>query len=75
MPAHYEQGYKQIKYSDHLTRLAPTGLIPDLDGSIAQSVEQGIENPCVHGSIPCRATTSTKPRLSNEAWFFLRLFI
>lgn len=32
------------------------GLIRDLDGSIAQSVEQGIENPCVPGSIPGRAT-------------------
>ncbi len=27
-------------------------------GSVAQSVEQGTENPCVPGSIPGRATKS-----------------
>ena len=29
-----------------------------LRGPLAQLVEQGIENPCVPGSIPGRATTS-----------------
>ena len=32
-------------------------LILQLDGSVAQLVEQRIENPCVGGSIPSRATS------------------
>tara|TARA_R100000687_G_scaffold18218_4_gene14755 strand:+ start:1434 stop:1670 length:237 start_codon:yes stop_codon:yes gene_type:complete len=47
--------------SEHdLTASTRAGLIPHLVGSIAQLVEQGIENPCVPGSIPGRATTNTK---------------
>lgn len=48
-------------YSPFPLTQAPTqGLIRSLIGSIAQLVEQGIENPCVPGSIPGRATTNTK---------------
>ncbi len=43
-----------------LTVSRSKGLIRDLNGSIAQSVEQGIENPCVPGSIPGRATKNAK---------------
>tara|TARA_B100000927_G_scaffold23034_1_gene17448 strand:+ start:221 stop:334 length:114 start_codon:yes stop_codon:yes gene_type:complete len=32
-------------------------LILQLDGSVAQLVEQRTENPCVGGSIPSRATS------------------
>ncbi len=60
MSTQLEQGKAQIKSPFNLTPTAPTGLIRDLDGSIAQSVEQGIENPCVPGSIPGRATTKFK---------------
>jgi len=34
-------------------------------GQLAQLVEQGIENPCVLGSIPRLATTHQKPRLGG----------
>ena len=34
-------------------------LRPTVDGLVAQSVEQRIENPCVGGSIPPRATIYT----------------
>ena len=34
-------------------------LRPSVDGPVAQSVEQRIENPCVGGSIPPRATIYT----------------
>ena len=44
---------------------------PD-DGSVAQLVEQGIENPCVGGSIPSRATTFI---LSLPVIMFCILFI
>ncbi len=54
--------------------LALEGLIRDLDGSIAQSVEQGIENPCVPGSIPGRATIKHLIRLGifTKPFLFLR---
>ena len=35
------------------------------DGFIAQSVEQGTENPCVAGSIPAGATSLIKTRVSR----------
>jgi hypothetical protein len=35
-------------------------LRPTVDGLVAQSVEQRIENPCVGGSIPPRATKLNK---------------
>ena len=43
-------------------------------GSVAQSVEQWIENPCVGGSIPSRATINilTKPFIR---FFYLRFFV
>ena len=50
--------------------MASTGLIRHLDGSIAQSVEQGIENPCVPGSIPGRATIKFKASASSHCWGF-----
>tara|TARA_A100001391_G_scaffold80103_1_gene52114 strand:+ start:10380 stop:10721 length:342 start_codon:yes stop_codon:yes gene_type:complete len=54
-----------------LTSHLSEGLIRTLIGSIAQLVEQGIENPCVPGSIPGRATTDyKKPRLLKRNWVF-----
>lgn len=50
--------------------MASTGLIRHLDGSIAQSVEQGIENPCVPGSIPGRATIKTQALTVHAARAF-----
>ena len=35
-----------------------TSAWPQVHGRVAQSVEQGIENPCVGGSIPSPATIS-----------------
>lgn len=59
-----------------LTVSRSKGLIRDLNGSIAQSVEQGIENPCVPGSIPGRATTNTKkPRHQRDEAFFVLAFV
>lgn len=55
----------------YLTQEPTTGLIRDLDGSIAQSVEQGIENPCVPGSIPGRATIKFKASAIKPAGAFL----
>jgi hypothetical protein len=52
-------------------------------GPVAQSVEQRIENPCVGGSIPPRATNEIKHLVTNKlqikmptlkGWhFYLRL--
>ena len=38
---------------------------------IAQSVEQGIENPRVGGSIPSLGTTNTEQKASAMRWGFL----
>jgi hypothetical protein len=40
-------------------------------GLVAQSVEQRIENPCVGGSIPPRATKNLKALISQEIKAFL----
>jgi hypothetical protein len=53
-----------------LTASTRAGLIPHLVGSIAQLVEQGIENPCVPGSIPGRATIEFKARFALQAGLF-----
>ena len=54
----------------YLTVSPLKGLIPHLDGLIAQSVEQGIENPCVPGSIPGRATIRYKAPEDNSSGAF-----
>ena len=41
----------------------------DRHGSLAQSVEQGTENPCVGGSIPLGATTEIKRGLDLVRFF------
>ncbi len=46
-------------------------ILPPL-GLVAQSVEQRIENPCVGGSIPPRATKKAKPSLAITGAFFVR---
>ncbi len=46
---------KDSKNEKHLQLCAPSSIILRL-GLVAQSVEQRIENPCVGGSIPPRAT-------------------
>jgi hypothetical protein len=43
-----------------------------LSGSVAQSVEQRTENPCVGGSIPSRAIP--KKKLANVSFFLLCIF-
>ena len=43
-------------YRSSLRAISPP--TPKGKGSVAQLVEQGIENPCVGGSIPSRATSS-----------------
>ncbi len=54
-----------------LTSPPSEGLIRTLIGSIAQLVEQGIENPCVPGSIPGRATMHFRePRRLKRSWVF-----
>ena len=40
-------------------------------GLVAQSVEQRIENPCVGGSIPPRATKEHHSRNANHYWLAL----
>ena len=42
----------------HPTCLDASSRLLGEHGSVAQLVEQGIENPCVGGSIPSRATSS-----------------
>ena len=42
-----------------------------LSGSLAQLVEQGIENPRVLGSIPRRATTIQRPTVLGWAFLFV----
>jgi hypothetical protein len=42
-------------------------------GLVAQSVEQRIENPCVGGSIPPRATKKIKGLASAKPFFYPRL--
>ncbi len=42
-----------------------------LHGSVAQSVEQRTENPCVGGSIPSRATLIRKGKTSGRLVFFM----
>jgi hypothetical protein len=37
------------------------------NGLVAQSVEQRIENPCVGGSIPPRATRWFSPKVSRDS--------
>ena len=46
-----------VKSSPYNDRELQRMLRPTVDGLVAQSVEQRIENPCVGGSIPPRATT------------------
>jgi hypothetical protein len=46
--------------------LGKTGFVAN--GLVAQSVEQRIENPCVGGSIPPRATNIRKPTVLG--WLF-----
>ncbi len=41
-------------------------------GSVAQSVEQRIENPCVGGSIPPRATNNLGQPFSVGLYYFWR---
>ena len=65
--------YKASRYSNlHLVSpLQVSFIIPSL-GLVAQSVEQRIENPCVGGSIPPRATKNLNSPLvglfSFMAW-------
>lgn len=40
-------------------------------GLVAQSVEQRIENPCVGGSIPPRATKIQRPTVLSWAFSFV----
>tara|TARA_R110001599_G_scaffold353840_1_gene599730 strand:+ start:12244 stop:12546 length:303 start_codon:yes stop_codon:yes gene_type:complete len=56
-----------LAYSFRFAILARLGLV-------AQSVEQRIENPCVGGSIPPRATKRKTVKKLNFGWAFL-LFI
>jgi hypothetical protein len=42
------------------------------NGLVAQSVEQRIENPCVGGSIPPRATRFSKAYISVSLFYFLQ---
>ena len=42
-------------------------------GSIAQSVEQRTENPCVAGSIPAGATIKNKQIANRNVSFFIAL--
>ena len=44
----------------HRASLHATSRVLGVIGSVAQLVEQGIENPCVGGSIPSRATSSSE---------------
>ena len=60
MPLITGQVRNRINDDFPLTSLLSEGLIRTLIGSIAQLVEQGIENPCVPGSIPGRATMDFK---------------
>jgi hypothetical protein len=46
-------------------------LRPTVDGLVAQSVEQRIENPCVGGSIPPRATKIKRPNVLSWAFPFV----
>ena len=43
------------------------------NGLVAQSVEQRIENPCVGGSIPPRATNEIKPNLQRIGLYLFHL--
>ena len=56
--------YKKIQQSKpsypHLESLLTVSFIIPSLGLVAQSVEQRIENPCVGGSIPPRATKIQK---------------
>ncbi len=70
------QGSLQINPSQHsnlhlVSPLTVSFIIPNL-GLVAQSVEQRIENPCVGGSIPPRATKNLNSPLvglfSFMAW-------
>ena len=52
----WEQAFEGLHSNLHLVSpLQVSSIIPNL-GLVAQSVEQRIENPCVGGSIPPRAT-------------------
>ena len=71
------QGSLQINPSQHsnlhlVSPLTVSFIIPSL-GLVAQSVEQRIENPCVGGSIPPRATKNLNSPLvglfSFMAWY------
>ncbi len=42
-----------------------------LNGPVAQSVEQRIENPCVGGSIPPQATIIQRPTFFSWAFLFV----
>jgi hypothetical protein len=77
MPLITGQVRKRINDDFPLTSLLSEGLIRTLIGSIAQLVEQGIENPCVPGSIPGRATMNSKePRFLKRSWvFYCLLFL
>jgi hypothetical protein len=60
-----------------LTRAPQAGLIraslkQHLSARIAQSVEQGIENPRVGGSIPPPGTTNLKACMKMQAFFIAR---
>ena len=64
------QAIKSRRPAFCLTVFGQAGLIRHLVGSIAQLVEQGIENPCVPGSIPGRATIEFKARSALHAGLF-----
>jgi hypothetical protein len=55
---------QKLAYSDRFAILARLGLV-------AQLVEQRIENPCVGGSIPPRATKKIKGLASARPFFRL----
>lgn len=64
------QAIKTLPMAICLTVSGQAGLIRHLVGSIAQLVEQGIENPCVPGSIPGRATIEFEARFALHAGLF-----
>lgn len=65
MKRHQDAIYNAISHLFHLDNFGRDRFNTRLRGSIAQSVEQRIENPRVPGSIPGRATTISK------AWYFI----
>lgn len=64
MKQHQDAIYNAISDSFHLDNIDRDRFNTRLRGSIAQSVEQRIENPRVPGSIPGRATIIPKGPVS-----------